>query len=1381
MKASASLDRETNPVLNVSISVDDPDVGTTPDDTNSLDISVGDVNESPSLTLENIVIALSETISTSNPIRVADIIIADDALGMNVLGLSGADSALFDIQDDVLVVKPGAILDFETNPVLDVTVSVDDSTVGNTPDDVASMVVNVTAEDDEIPQTENHSATLGEGATLVINASHLSATDVDSDDATLIFTVTSLPANGVLKKLAAVVAVDDTFTQQDITDGKISYQHDGGNTTNDSFTFTVKDEAGNETGVNAFSIVVTPIDDEVPVVGNHAANLDEGDTLVFDATHLAATDQDTDVALLEFTVKGLPGNGQLSKDGFALAVDAVFAQSDITAGKIGYKHDDSNTTSDAFTFTVKDPAGNETNVESFALTITPVDDDLPVITNSSLALSQGATATLTPSDLSADDSDSDNASLVFTLKSLPTNGVLQKDGSPLAVDSTFTQQDVADAKINYAHNDSLTISDSFSLTVKDHPAGNESAPSDFSVAVSHTGQVTNQRTGVSFATIAEGIIDAQSGDVLLIADGVYQENLIVDKAITLRAQNVGRAIIDGGDSTGAAVDVAANASFEGLWVRNAMFGFDANGDAVTYTCYRCIVSNTERAFSVRSPGPKVGRAIVTHSIVLDSGGAVGINDGKTIEISNSIFDNVGTAYVMHDGDGIIGRNNLMHNVTTRVNQGPIPGPVPPDPGEVIGDPMFVDRAGGDFRLASGSPAIDAGLDLGLPFNGTAPDIGAFESQPTDLVSKVRVRLTDSDYLQLTEVQVLELGTGNNLALAGTATQSSTYNSYAGPEQAIDGDTKSGYPTSVSLTKKEFGAWWEVDLGGSYDVEIIQVYNRNDAGTRLEDAVVEAFDANRNVVWSGTITETRNSSVHRFPLFDKIPPTADLADPINGGRVSPEAINTRRHIDVTFADTGGSGLDTTTIDGDEFTLSGAGVGTAVLTGTPTPVAGTASTYRYQFTGEFVVGPVDVNFVAATWQDHAGNANEAETESFTVENVAPGLVATVRVQLTDTDYLQLTEVQVLERGTEKNLAPAGTATQSSTYNSSSGPEKAIDNDTDSGYPVSVSLTKREADAWWEVDLGGSYDVGTIKVFNRNTDGTRLEGAVVEALDAEGKVVWTDTINGAVNRSMHTFEVVTGPDPTPPTADLADPPKDGRVSLASINTRRYIDVTFADTGGSGLDTTTIDGDEFTLSGAGVGTAVLSGAPTLVAGTASTYRYAFTGDFVEGVVDVNFVAGRWQDLTGNSNAAETESFTVEVPDGIVAKVRVRLTDTNYLQLTEVQVLRRGAGTNLALTGTATQSSTYSSSSGPEKAKDNNTNSDYPVSVSLTKREAGAWWEVDLGGSYDVGTIKVFNRKAEGARLEGAVVEALDANGVVVWSDTITAAGNGSMHRFDL
>ena len=64
--------------------------------------------------------------------------------GTNTLSLSGADAALFEISGSELRLKAGASLDFETNPTLDVTVEVDDSTVGATPDDTAALAITIT-------------------------------------------------------------------------------------------------------------------------------------------------------------------------------------------------------------------------------------------------------------------------------------------------------------------------------------------------------------------------------------------------------------------------------------------------------------------------------------------------------------------------------------------------------------------------------------------------------------------------------------------------------------------------------------------------------------------------------------------------------------------------------------------------------------------------------------------------------------------------------------------------------------------------------------------------------------------------------------------------------------------------------------------------------------------------------------------------------------------------------------------------------------------------------------------------------------------------------------------------------------------------------------
>ncbi len=61
------------------------------------------------------------------------------------------------------------------------------------------------------------------------------------------------------------------------------------------------------------------------------------------------------------------------------------------------------------------------------------------------------------------------------------------------------------------------------------------------------------------------------------------------------------------------------------------------------------------------------------------------------------------------------------------------------------DPLFVNADEGDFHLRENSPAIDAGVDVGILYNGNAPDLGAFEygqSSTSVKVTSFKVYLKD---------------------------------------------------------------------------------------------------------------------------------------------------------------------------------------------------------------------------------------------------------------------------------------------------------------------------------------------------------------------------------------------------------------------------------------------------------------------------------------------------------------------------------------------------------------------------------------------------------------------------------------------------------------
>jgi uncharacterized protein YjiK len=96
------------------------------------------------IALTNTTTSILENSNTSVAVKVSDIIVTDEGLGTNVLFLSGADASSFQIIGSSLYIKSGTILDFETKTSYSVTISVDDTSVGATPDASVNYVLTVT-------------------------------------------------------------------------------------------------------------------------------------------------------------------------------------------------------------------------------------------------------------------------------------------------------------------------------------------------------------------------------------------------------------------------------------------------------------------------------------------------------------------------------------------------------------------------------------------------------------------------------------------------------------------------------------------------------------------------------------------------------------------------------------------------------------------------------------------------------------------------------------------------------------------------------------------------------------------------------------------------------------------------------------------------------------------------------------------------------------------------------------------------------------------------------------------------------------------------------------------------------------------------------------
>ncbi|MFN6103858.1 MAG: cadherin domain-containing protein, partial [Planctomycetaceae bacterium] len=132
LKTAASFDFETK--SSYSIRVRTTDQGGLSYE-KQFTIRVLNVNEAATqITLSNVVSVLLANANTSSAIRLADVSITDDGLGTNTFNVSGADASVFEVVAGQLRLKAGTVLNYATKKTYSVTVNVDDTTVGGTPD-----------------------------------------------------------------------------------------------------------------------------------------------------------------------------------------------------------------------------------------------------------------------------------------------------------------------------------------------------------------------------------------------------------------------------------------------------------------------------------------------------------------------------------------------------------------------------------------------------------------------------------------------------------------------------------------------------------------------------------------------------------------------------------------------------------------------------------------------------------------------------------------------------------------------------------------------------------------------------------------------------------------------------------------------------------------------------------------------------------------------------------------------------------------------------------------------------------------------------------------------------------------------------------------------
>ncbi|MCB2181088.1 MAG: right-handed parallel beta-helix repeat-containing protein [Desulfobulbaceae bacterium] len=262
------------------------------------------------------------------------------------------------------------------------------------------------------------------------------------------------------------------------------------------------------------------------------------------------------------------------------------------------------------------------------------------------------------------------------------------------------------------------------------------APGEIYVDIGNSSGTIDGSAVHPFNTIQTGILVAADNDTVLVAPGTYQENISIDKSISLIGHRAENTIIDASTATSSAVHCRNMSHGE-------ISGFSiSGGTSAGILCDNSIVDIRNNIISntiALQDTDGHGVAGDSNSSLIIENNVISRNDHDGIHlfagVSAAIYNNTCVfngrdGIALADGEGVVIKNNV---VAVNGNNGiTSTGTTEPTAAfnnvwsnsvyDYVGftadglsiDPLFTDAANGDYHLRSSSPNIDAGTSDGAP-------------------------------------------------------------------------------------------------------------------------------------------------------------------------------------------------------------------------------------------------------------------------------------------------------------------------------------------------------------------------------------------------------------------------------------------------------------------------------------------------------------------------------------------------------------------------------------------------------------------------------------------------------------------------------------------
>ncbi|MGV6860042.1 MAG: cadherin domain-containing protein [bacterium] len=712
--------------------------------------------------------------------------------------------------------------------------------------------ITVTAVNDEQSLDTNSGLALNEGASTTITSAMLATSDVDNTAVELVYTVTTLPANGQLELTTNSGVGIASFTQDDIDSNRLVYVHDGSETTSDSFAFSVDDGSG-AVSTGTFSISVTLVNENAPVItAAQSFSISELASVGDSVGMVSATDVDTGSTLSGWSITGGNADGIFAIDsstGEITITDNTHLDFDTTPGyTLSLTVSDGTNTSatETVSIAVNDVTTAITAAQSFTIAEDVVNGDAvgSVVTTgdapTSFSITAGNTGTAFAIDNSGNITVADATAIDYETLSSYTLTIDASDGTTTVSETvSVTITDVNESVVgavsdsNAAANsvlESASVGDAVGITAQaSDPDGTDTVTYSLSddagglfsidsstgvvkvagaldaeTATSHSITVlaTSSDTSTSSQSYTISVSDVDEFDVGAVSD--------VDAAGSTVAENAAVGSTVGITASASDADVTDGVTYSLSDNAGGLFAIDTNSGVVTVASaldYESTTSHNIAVLATSSDGSTSSTVFtITVSDVNDN--APPITAGQSFSISElaSVGDSVGAVSATDVDTG-----------TTLSDWSIVGGNA---------DGVFgIDSSTGEIRIAD-----TANLDFDTTPSYTL-SLTVSDGSNTSAVETVAISIVD---------QVIAIAAGQSFSIA---------------ENAVNGDavgtvlTTGDAPQSFSINAGNIGSAFAIDNAGNITVADASAIDYESVSSYT--LIVEAFDGSSSV--SGAIS------------------------------------------------------------------------------------------------------------------------------------------------------------------------------------------------------------------------------------------------------------------------------------------------------------------------------------------------------------------------------------------------------------------------------------------------------------------------------------------------------------------------------------------------